>query len=242
LQVFLQAVVLDQKLDDALVVKWSQDVEAKLWPGDSSAKIDKAYPAIRTLFSTPKSIDFAIGYSVGNDIYLIAIAITVICLFTVLALLVPDYVFTRTSLAFLGILCVSLSISSGFGLALLLGIPFTTLTQVLPFILLGVGVDDLFVLVRSLEDVEESSPGLSLEQRFKQTLAQGGMAITVTSLTNVSAFLFGSMTSIPSITWWAPCSSNDANVVVAAYSQQWPGIRTQGALMCASSDLTPKPI
>ena len=73
--------------------------------------------------------------------------------------------------------------------------------QILPFILLGIGVDDMFVLVRSLEDVDELFPQLPLKERFQQMLARGGMSMTVTSLTNVAAFLFGSLTAIPAVRW-----------------------------------------
>jgi Patched family len=75
--------------------------------------------------------------------------------------------------------------------------------QVLPFVLLGIGVDDLFVLVRSIEDISAKDPDRSLEKRFRQALELGGMSITVTSLTNAAAFLFGSITSIPAIQWCA---------------------------------------
>ena len=50
-----------------------------------------------------------------------------------------------------------------------------------------------------MEEVDEVAPGLPLPQRFRQCLRRGGMAITVTSITNVSAFLFGSATSIPAV-------------------------------------------
>ena len=40
-----------------------------------------------------------------------------------------------------------------------------------------------------------------MQERFRRTLNRGGMSITVTSLTNVAAFLFGSQTSIPAIQW-----------------------------------------
>jgi predicted RND superfamily exporter protein len=75
--------------------------------------------------------------------------------------------------------------------------------QVLPFILLGIGIDDMFVLVRSLEEVDElhRGDGLSIEERFRKSLQNGGMSITVTTLTNVTGFLFGSMTAIPAVRW-----------------------------------------
>jgi Patched family len=59
------------------------------------------------------------------------------------------------------------------------------------------------MMVRSLEEVDEQAPGLPLDERFRRMLRAGGMSITVTSLTNCAAFLFGSITSIPAIRWCA---------------------------------------
>jgi hypothetical protein len=71
----------------------------------------------------------------------------------------------------------------------------------MPFIMLGIGVDDIFVMVRSMEEVSEVFPGASIEERFRKALNLGGMSITVTSATNFAAFMFGSLTSIPAVTW-----------------------------------------
>ena len=106
---------------------WSKDVEEVIEP-DSNQK-----PKLSTInyyFTVPTSIDNAIGESVGGDIALIAVAFIVICTFTCIALFIRDRVYNRTSLALLGIATVGLSISSGFGLSLYFGIPFTSLSQV----------------------------------------------------------------------------------------------------------------
>lgn len=75
--------------------------------------------------------------------------------------------------------------------------------QILPFILLGIGVDDIFVLVRSVEEVDEQHPNLPLPERFRKALNLGGMSITVTSVTNATAFMVGSLTAIPAVRWCA---------------------------------------
>ena len=64
-------------------------------------------------------------------------------------------------------------------------------------------MDDIFVLVRSVEEVDEQHPCLPLPERFRKALNLGGMSITVTSVTNATAFMFGSMTAIPSVRWCA---------------------------------------
>jgi Niemann-Pick C1 protein len=75
--------------------------------------------------------------------------------------------------------------------------------QLMPFIILGVGVDDVFVIVRSMEEVTARNRNAPIPEHFRQALTLGGMSITVTSVTNFAAFMFGSITTIPAIQWCA---------------------------------------
>lgn len=76
--------------------------------------------------------------------------------------------------------------------------------QVLPFILLGIGVDDLFVILRSLEEVDERHPGIAMDLRFRKVLNGAGLSVSVTSLSNIAAFTMGSLTEIPAVRWCGP--------------------------------------
>jgi patched 1 protein len=59
-----------------------------------------------------------------------------------------DRVYTRTSLALLGVLSVVLGLIAGYGLTMAIGLPFTSLEQTLPYILEGIGLDVIFILVK----------------------------------------------------------------------------------------------
>ena len=52
----------------------------------------------------------------------------------------------RSVLAFCGVLAVIASIFASFGVSSATGLFFTPVTNVLPFILVGIGVDDMFVI------------------------------------------------------------------------------------------------
>jgi hypothetical protein len=199
----LQEISIDPNIDISAVESWSAAVEDVFWPKSKGKRSDfyDQFPGIKIYFLTPNSIDNAIAESVSSNYPLVIGAGVLIAAFVIAVLFVRGRAFVRSLLGLVGLLGVALAIGAGFGIALFIGLPFTTVTQVLPFILLGVGVDDMFMLVQSLEEVDEVSPGLPIEDRFRQCLEKGGMSITVTSLTNATAFLFGSMTSIPAIRW-----------------------------------------
>jgi Niemann-Pick C1 protein len=52
----------------------------------------------------------------------------------------------RSVLAFTGILCVGLAYGSSVGFSALCGQKTTGIHNLLPFLLLGIGVDDMFVI------------------------------------------------------------------------------------------------
>ena len=47
--------------------------------------------------------------------------------------------------------CVLLSITSGYGIAFALGFKASTINNVVPFMILGIGVDDMFVIVNTID-------------------------------------------------------------------------------------------
>jgi len=101
------------------------------------------------------------------------------------------------SLVGLGCICtVLLSTAAGFGLCLAFGIKFTPITPVLPIMLLGIGVDDAYVLIGAYKDTPKHLP---VPERIKFTLVNGGLAITMTSLTDVAAFAAGAFAKVGAI-------------------------------------------
>ena len=51
----------------------------------------------------------------------------------------------------------------------------------LPFILLGIGVDDMYVLILTMEQID---PNEGIEKRVYHMMKQAGVSITITSATS----------------------------------------------------------
>ena len=69
--------------------------------------------------------------------------------------------------------------------------------SILPFVLLGIGVDDAFVIANAFDREREGVPresedDESLIKRGAKSLARAGSSITVTSLTDLVAFAISS--------------------------------------------------
>ncbi|CAI5442115.1 unnamed protein product [Caenorhabditis angaria] len=100
-------------------------------------------------------------------------------------------------LAFAGVVVVTFASVAGLGLATWFGIEFNAATtQIVPFLTLGIGVDNMFMLLYNYRDLLKLSGGRNdLAILMKET----GMSILCTSINNILAFLTGTLLPIPAL-------------------------------------------
>jgi Niemann-Pick C1 protein len=152
------------------------------------------YQATRVLFGIPEYDAVERATAILGDLVYVAGSIMIILVYLVLQFRVDwTCVGSRVGLAMAGAATVGLSLGFAYGIGSLMA-PYTTVHSVLPFILAGIGVDDLFVIVNeySLTDRRKHR-----KYRLAEALKHGGSSITVTSLTDFLAFFIGSSTSLP---------------------------------------------
>jgi Niemann-Pick C1 protein len=91
-----------------------------------------------------------------------------------------------------------MALISGFGIGSTIN--FITFTQLsIPFIVLGLGVDDMFVIMAALAKIKQQNKHTSLPHIIGLSLQKAGTSITITSLTNVVVFLVGIQSQTPSL-------------------------------------------
>ena len=105
----------------------------------------------------------------------------------------------RTMLAIAGILGVVLGIIVSYGVCSAFGLFYGPMHSVMPFLMLGIGIDDMFVIVQCWETLTVEQRKQPLVQRFGLAMQQAGAAITVTSVTDVIAFSVGGFTILPAL-------------------------------------------
>ena len=99
----------------------------------------------------------------------------------------------RFSVAAIGLVCVGLSFTSGCCIAFYFEQKVSNIHAILPFLLIGIGVDDMFVVCNA---IDQTPYHLSIKERLRLGVLHAGPSITITSLTNCLAFAFGSFTSL----------------------------------------------
>ncbi|XP_069116342.1 patched domain-containing protein 3-like [Argopecten irradians] len=178
--------------DTVTAVEWSTAWEERLIEvlgSFSSPLMDIAY-------KTSGSLDTELDKNVNGDVLLFALTFTMMLTYAGIATSGGDCVSDRQNLGRAGVFATCFAILGAFGLVSLTGVDFVTIVGTLPFLIIGIGLDDMFILMSCLADCSSKS---SIEEKIKETLRTGGVAITITSVTDFLAFAIGASASFISV-------------------------------------------
>jgi len=148
---------------------------------------------------TASSIGNELSKVIGGDVISLNVGLFLIVLYAILVLGKFHPVLSRSSLAFAGVASVGLAIGGTFGLGGWTQVPQTPVTSTLPFILLGIGVDDMFVLAGALGRAPRH---LSPEERIGYMMKTAGTSILITTMTDMLAFALSTTTSFPALSYF----------------------------------------
>ena len=142
------------------------------------------------------SIDKSSGGNVRLGVIAIALMLT---LCSVMIMKLRDPVGGHFLIGLGGIFCVLIGIGGAFGLAALSGQPYAAFLGLLPFLVLAVGVDDIFILI---DVVDSLDPSITGTERLVTAVKHAGPSITMTSTTDIIAFIITATSDLPSIRWF----------------------------------------
>ena len=148
-------------------------------------------------YSSERSMDDAIAESSGSDITLVSITFTLMISFA--CFMLGKFLNPLTGhslLANAGVFAVALGILAGFGVAMWLRVPFVSIVGVLPFLVLGIGIDDMFIMV---DELDRQPRDLSTTDKIKAVMKHSGATVTMTTMTDLVAFAVSTSTSFPAI-------------------------------------------
>ena len=110
---------------------------------------------LRVSYFSMKSIKDATDNVVGGDLNLLSMGFIIVFLYVMTMLGQLNSVEQRACLSLLGIVAIMLGTAMSYGLCQLIGVHFTQMNSILPFMLLGIGIDDMFVIVQGLTNVQK---------------------------------------------------------------------------------------
>ncbi|KAM5439777.1 niemann-Pick type C-related protein 1 [Microsporum ferrugineum] len=168
---------------------------------------------LRVSFSTEISLEQELNKSTNTDARIVVISYVIMFVYASLALgstaiswqsLVhnPSHVLVQSkfSLGIVGIIIVLMSVSASVGLFSAFGIKVTLIiAEVIPFLVLAVGVDNIFLIVHEFERVNLSHPDDEIDERIARALGRIGPSILLSATTETIAFALGVFVGMPAV-------------------------------------------
>lgn len=194
-----RAELKDGSLEDPVNEGWEEDVFLAV-----AQSVPETYKSLSVDYFASRSFSDEFGGAITGDLLLVNISYVLAFLF--LAATMGKLVCgqgSRWTLALGALVAVGLATAAGFGLSSAFGLFFGPVHSLLPFILLGIGVDDAFVIVNAFNrerNVKRSGEDdAAIGKRSGRALARAGASITVTSLTDLVAFAISSASKLPAL-------------------------------------------
>ncbi|XP_071451302.1 NPC intracellular cholesterol transporter 1 isoform X2 [Hetaerina americana] len=155
-------------------------------------------------FTSERSIEDELERESQSDVLTILVSYLIMFAYIAIALgqirncrqLLVD---SKVTLGLGGVLIVLASVSSSVGLFGFIGVPATLIIiEVIPFLVLAVGVDNIFILVQTHQR-EVRRPNESHAEHIGRTLGQVGPSMLLTSLSEICCFFLGALSDMPAV-------------------------------------------
>ncbi|XP_057847014.2 uncharacterized protein LOC131056772 [Cryptomeria japonica] len=210
----------DQRKD--LIIKWEDQLVKNVTPlrqnkpkttfGSGESNSDLQVEFSMWVSGTEKSAEDVIKDANHTPKWELVLSVALVSLYSVLAFNnIKDPVHSHTMLVLMGMVVVSFSILAGFGLTAAFGIKFTPLAaSVVPFLTIGLGIDDIFVLTNILRS-SLKNPKLKFinntgsskpENEMRFTVALAGPSLVLTTFSILASFFISSMNPMPIVQWF----------------------------------------
>ncbi|GAO13370.1 hypothetical protein UVI_02013800 [Ustilaginoidea virens] len=188
------------------VIDWENRLRDRLLEVQEEAE----QRGLRLSFTTEISLEQELNKSTNTDAKIIVVSYIVMFIYVCMALGTPlKHIFRnpalllvepKVTLGLVGILIVLMSIAASIGFFSWVGLKATLIiVEVIPFIVLAVGVDNIFLIVHELERVNVSCPDQMVEERVARALGRMGPSILFSALTETVAFALGAAVGMPAV-------------------------------------------
>ncbi|XP_028418728.1 NPC1-like intracellular cholesterol transporter 1 [Dendronephthya gigantea] len=142
-------------------------------------------------YAAERSLDDSVSESTGSDISFFAVTFTIMGILSgIVNGRCGDARFGHQLLGYGALLSIYLGVTSALGLLMIVGVPFISMVGVLPFLVVSIGIDDVFIILHELNEmIRQDLPSTHM---LSGTMARSGPTITMTTLTDLVAFAVSS--------------------------------------------------
>lgn len=166
---------------------------------DAMESINHNFTNIKLFYEAGRSFADISGKAMFDELDKLFLGIMLMFFYIQFSLSRFNWLEIRLTLGSVGLLCVGLAYISAVGWCSVLGISFGPIHSSLPFLLMGLGIDDMFVMNACWNNLGESASKKSLPVKVGLMLKHAGVSIVITSFTDIVALLIGAITILPSL-------------------------------------------
>lgn len=155
-------------------------------------------------FSSERSIQDEISRASESDVYTVLISYCLMFLYITVGLgqfrsLERILIDAKVTVGIIGVIIVLLSVAASLGACSYAGVPATLIiVEVIPFLVLAVGVDNIFILVQALQrDIRLQ--GETVPDQVGRVVGIVGPSMLLSSLSESVAFGFGALSTMPAV-------------------------------------------
>ena len=174
-------------------------------PNGEDNKSDWARVKFKVAYNAERSVEDEIERESGTDVTTVLFSYVVMFAYVSFALgqfssFSRIFIDSKITVGFVGVAIVMASIVCSLGMFSYFGVKMTLIIiEVLPFLVLAVGVDNIFILVQHLQRDRPISDKETVEQQISRVLAEVGPSMFLSSGSETVAFFIGALSTMPAV-------------------------------------------
>ncbi|VVD03098.1 patched domain-containing protein 3-like [Leptidea sinapis] len=154
---------------------------------------------IKLYYEAGRSFADVSGEAMFQEMDKLFLGIFLMFIYILVAISRCNWLEIKLTLGSVGLLGVGMAYVTSVSWCSILGIPFGPVHSSLPFLLMGLGVDDMFVMNACWKIVMSTDSHKSTPIKIGLMLKHAGVSIVITSFTDIVALLIGAITILPSL-------------------------------------------
>mmetsp|Transcript_7013 Transcript_7013/g.10300 ORF Transcript_7013/g.10300 Transcript_7013/m.10300 type:complete len:947 (-) Transcript_7013:35-2875(-) len=192
--VMITYLVRNDKHLQSIAANWEKKLVDYILAKKKETEFAKKY---NLAFNAERSVQDAINSDTFRDVPIILISYGIMFIYVSLSLGQIHPVKSRIFMGFCGIIIVLQSVTIATGICSFIGVKSTLIiSEVIPFLILAIGVDNMFIMANTLDDIDKNLP---VPERIGKTLAKVGSSMALASFSECLAFSLGSLTKMPAV-------------------------------------------
>ncbi|KAH0954942.1 hypothetical protein HN011_012426 [Eciton burchellii] len=185
-------ITVDNPRQDAIGAAWEEAFLEVVGKAEDEGR----FKYISTARFASRTLELELEANTKTVVPYFASTFIIMGMFSVVTCMMTDWVRSKPWLGLLGNISAAMATVAAFGLCIYLRIDFIGINLAAPFLMIGIGIDDTFVMLAAWRRTSISKP---VPERMAATLSEAAVSITITSLTDMISFFIGILSPFPSV-------------------------------------------